>query len=91
MLAWFPAANMDLLQWWASRPCPKATQWKLLTSIFIFRCIWQHYNDVVLNGAQPDVDAIEVRITEDKRWHLARLFHSDFFGFPEPMPWIGGA
>jgi hypothetical protein len=34
-LAWLPAANMDLLQWWGSRPCPRATQRGLWTAIIL--------------------------------------------------------
>jgi hypothetical protein len=45
---------------------------------------------VVFNGARPEVVAIESRIREEYiRWRLARLFRSDSFGFPEPVPWIG--
>jgi hypothetical protein len=37
------------------------------------------------------VKAIEARIRKEyNRWCLARLFHSDSFGFPEPVPWIIG-
>jgi hypothetical protein len=45
---------------------------------------------VVFNGARPDVVVIETRIREEhSKWRLARLFRSDSFGFPEPVPWIG--
>jgi hypothetical protein len=54
-----------------------------LAIILIFWCIWRHHNDVVFNGAWPDVVAIESRIRkEHSRWRLARLFRSDSFGFP---------
>jgi hypothetical protein len=43
------------------------------------------------NGARPDVEAIEVRIRKEYNgWCLARLFLSDSFGYPEPVPWIIG-
>jgi hypothetical protein len=39
-LAWLPAVDTELLQWWASRPCPRATQRYLWTAIIlIFWCI----------------------------------------------------
>jgi multisubunit Na+/H+ antiporter MnhE subunit len=84
---YLPATDVELLQWWTSLPCPKATQRDLWTAIIlIFWCIWRHRN-----GARPDVVAIETRIREEhSRWHLARLFRSDSFGFPEPVPWLGG-
>jgi hypothetical protein len=57
----------------------------------VFWCIWQHRNDVVFNGARPDLEVILAKVREEYgRWRLARLFRSDFFGFPEPVPWIGG-
>jgi hypothetical protein len=91
-LAWLPDADTELLQWWASRPCPKATQrdfWT--TTILIFWCIWRHCSDVVFNGAWPAVETILARIREEySRWRLARLFRSESFGFPEPVPWIAG-
>jgi hypothetical protein len=37
------------------------------------------------------VEVILASIREEyDRWRLTRLFRSDSFGFPEPMPWIGG-
>jgi hypothetical protein len=46
---------------------------------------------VVFNGVRPDVEIILVRIHEEySRWRLARIFLSESFGFPEPVPWIGG-
>jgi hypothetical protein len=48
-------------------------------------------NDVVFNGARPDVEAIRARIREEySGWHLARLYHSNSFGFEEPVSWIDG-
>jgi hypothetical protein len=62
-LQWLPEVDTDLLQWWASRPCPKATQRDLWTAItLIFRCIWRHRNDMVFNGARPDVEVILARV-----------------------------
>jgi hypothetical protein len=59
--------------------------------ILIFLCIWRHRNDVVFNGARPDVEVVLARIREEyNRWRLARLFRSDSFGFVEPMSWIMG-
>jgi hypothetical protein len=53
--------------------------------------IWRHHNDPVFNGAQPGVEAILARVREEySRWRLARLFHSESFGFAEPVQWIGG-
>jgi hypothetical protein len=91
-LAWLPLADTELIHWWTSRPCPKETRRDLWTSIIlIFWCIWRHRNDVVFNGARPDVGVILARIREEySRWRLARLFRSDSFGFVEPVPWIGG-
>jgi hypothetical protein len=46
---------------------------------------------VVFNGAQPKLEVILAKVREEySRWHLARLFRSDSFGFPEPVPWIDG-
>jgi hypothetical protein len=40
---------------------------------------------------EPEVEAIEARIREEyNRWQLARLFHSDSFGFLKPVPWMSG-
>jgi hypothetical protein len=91
-LQWLPEADSDLLQWWTSRPCPKASQRDLWTAItLVFWCIWRHRNDVVFNGARPELGVILAKIREEYgRWRLARLFRSDSFGFPEPLPWIGG-
>jgi hypothetical protein len=91
-LPWLPPADAKILQWWTSRPCPKATQRDLWTSIILlFWCIWRHRNDVVFNGARPDVEAIKTRVREEySSWRRARLFRSESFGFEEPVPWIGG-
>jgi hypothetical protein len=91
-MAWLPLANTGLLLWWTSRPCPKATQRDLWTAIIlVFWCIWRHRNDVVFNGATPEVGAILARIREDySRWRQARLFRSDSFGLVEPLPLFGG-
>jgi hypothetical protein len=65
-LPWLPPADVEILQWWTSRPCPKATQRDLWTSIMLlFWCIWRHHNDVVFNGARPDVEAIKARVREE--------------------------
>jgi hypothetical protein len=49
-------------------------------------CIWRHRNDVVFNGARPEVEAILARIREDySRWRLAKLFRTDSFGLVEPV------
>jgi hypothetical protein len=46
---------------------------------------------VVFNGARPEVGAIEARIRDEyNMWRLVRLFCSDAFGFPEPVPWMPG-
>jgi hypothetical protein len=74
-MAWLPLANTGLLLWWTSWPCPKATHRDLWTAIvLVFWCIWRYWNDVVFNGATPEVGAILARIREDySRWHQARL------------------
>lgn len=87
-LDWVPASDTDLIQWWTSRPCPKALQRDLWTSIIlVFWCLWRHRNDVVFNGASPAVEAVKTRIKEEyDRWRLARLCRVEGFGFPEPLP-----
>jgi hypothetical protein len=91
-LVWLPQPDTQLLLWWSSLPCPKATKRDLWTAIIlIFWCIWRHQNDVVFNGARSDVKAILARIREEYgRWRLARLFCSNSFGFVEPVSWIAG-
>jgi hypothetical protein len=47
-------------------------------------------NDLVFNGATPEVGAILARIREDySRWRQARIFRSDYFGLVEPLPLPG--
>jgi hypothetical protein len=87
-LAWLLAADVGLLRWWTSLPCPKATQRDLWTTTIL--CIWRHRNGAVFNNARPDVVVIETRIREEhNRWRLARIFCSDSFDFLELVPWIG--
>jgi hypothetical protein len=90
-MEWLPTADSELLQWWMTHPCPKETQRDLWTSIILlFWCIWRHRNNVVFNGARPDVEAIRAKVREEfGSWRLAMLFRTDFFGFAEPVPWIG--
>jgi hypothetical protein len=46
---------------------------------------------VVFNRARADVEAIVAKVREEfGRWHLARLYRSDVFGFAEPVSWIEG-
>jgi hypothetical protein len=74
-MPWLPPANVEILHWWTSRPCPKATQRDLWTSIILlFWCIWRHRNDVVFNGARPNVEDIRAGVREKYgSWRLARL------------------
>jgi hypothetical protein len=40
-----------------------------------------------LQWGAAEVDSIKARIKEEyERWRLVRLFRSDAFGFPEPLP-----
>jgi hypothetical protein len=86
--AWILDADTELVPWWVSRPFPQVTlQRDLWTSIIlVFWCIWRHRNDIVFNRAQPGVGTIQAKIREEyARWHLARLYRSGSFGFPEPV------
>jgi hypothetical protein len=46
-----------------------------------------HRNEIVCNVA---ASSIKSKIKEKyDRWHLVKLFHSEAFGFPEPVPrWL---
>jgi hypothetical protein len=43
----------------------------------------------VFNRARTDVEVTVAKVREEfGRWRLARLYHSDAFGFAESVPWI---
>lgn len=72
---WRPSADADIRAWWAGITGLHGVAKDLRTAVtLVFWTIWRHRNDVVFNGASPEVHRVVACIWEEVvRWENAGL------------------